>query len=325
MSAAVTIEESCERVPADSAVADCERLASTVKPPNSPVERFAAPRATSSWSASISYLCRAAKARPAPSDSPTARKTMPAAPAARNGRSRSEMLGSPGIGIPVWISPTTLTSWTSRSKASTAMMPSTRATSGPGIFREIAPQHEDEGQGAGPDREGPRVGVGQVVDQDLDLLDRAVTAAGHAEELRQLADDDRDRQAEDEPGDDGLGEEVGDEAEANDPGRQEDRPDHQREARGQREVAVRVAARERADDRGGHDRHRRARRDLEMAARAEDRVGGEGGERRDQPVLGRHAREGRVGHGHGHHDAPRGEGRRPGRPAASRRDRRAAR
>ena len=108
------------------------------------------------------------------------------------------MFGSPGIGIPVWISPTTLTSWTSRSKASTARMPSTRATSGPGIFREIARSTRMRARAPHPDREGPRVGVGQVVDQDLELFDGAVAAAGHAEELRQLADDDRDRETEDE-------------------------------------------------------------------------------------------------------------------------------
>ena len=42
------------RGPADSAVADCDRLASTVKPPKNPADTFAAPRPMSSWSGSIS-------------------------------------------------------------------------------------------------------------------------------------------------------------------------------------------------------------------------------------------------------------------------------
>ena len=54
ISAAVTIEASCDLAPAASAVAVCERLASDVNPPNSPAERLAAPSASSSWSASIS-------------------------------------------------------------------------------------------------------------------------------------------------------------------------------------------------------------------------------------------------------------------------------
>ncbi len=50
----VRSDESCVRVPAASAVAVCERLASVTKPPKSPDEMFAAPRPISSWSASIS-------------------------------------------------------------------------------------------------------------------------------------------------------------------------------------------------------------------------------------------------------------------------------
>ena len=52
--AAVTMEATWDFAPAASAVAVCERLASDVNPPNSPAERFAAPSASSSWSASIS-------------------------------------------------------------------------------------------------------------------------------------------------------------------------------------------------------------------------------------------------------------------------------
>ena len=54
MSPAVMSDESCDFTPADSAVADCDRLASTVNPPNRPVDTFAAPRPMSSWSGSIS-------------------------------------------------------------------------------------------------------------------------------------------------------------------------------------------------------------------------------------------------------------------------------
>ena len=43
-------DESCERAPADSAVADWDRLASGVNPPKSPELMLAPPSATSSWS-----------------------------------------------------------------------------------------------------------------------------------------------------------------------------------------------------------------------------------------------------------------------------------
>ena len=54
ISTAVTIDESCVRSPASSAVAVDERLASTVKPWNRPALMLAAPRAISSWSGLIS-------------------------------------------------------------------------------------------------------------------------------------------------------------------------------------------------------------------------------------------------------------------------------
>ena len=50
----VTSEETWDLAPALSAVAVWDRLASAVKPPNRPVATLAAPRATISWSASIS-------------------------------------------------------------------------------------------------------------------------------------------------------------------------------------------------------------------------------------------------------------------------------
>ena len=50
----VTSDETWDLAPALSAVAVWDRLASAVKPPNRPVATLAAPRATISWSASIS-------------------------------------------------------------------------------------------------------------------------------------------------------------------------------------------------------------------------------------------------------------------------------
>ena len=54
MRPAVTSDDSCDLAPAASAVAVWDRLASVVKPPNRPLAMFAAPSASSSWSASIS-------------------------------------------------------------------------------------------------------------------------------------------------------------------------------------------------------------------------------------------------------------------------------
>ena len=52
---AVMSDDSWDLAPAVSAVAVWLRLASAVKPPNRPDVRFAAPRATISWSGSIWY------------------------------------------------------------------------------------------------------------------------------------------------------------------------------------------------------------------------------------------------------------------------------
>ena len=79
----VISDASCDFAPADSAVAVWDRLASVEKPPNRPDVRLAAPSASISWSGSISSWWRAAYARPAPTDSPTARNTIPAPPRAR--------------------------------------------------------------------------------------------------------------------------------------------------------------------------------------------------------------------------------------------------
>ena len=70
--------------------------------------------------------------------------------------------------------------------------------SGPGILPGDRAEHEDDREGAEADRQRPRVRVRDLADEVGELLQRPVAAARHAEDLRQLADDDRDREAEDE-------------------------------------------------------------------------------------------------------------------------------
>jgi hypothetical protein len=93
-----------------------------------------------------------------------------------------------------------------------------------------------------------------------------------SEQLRQLPDDDRERQPNDEPLQDGLGDEVREEAEAEQPGDEGDDPDHQPERGRERDELVGALRGEIADRRrreGGRRRHRS--RD-EMPRAAERRV-----------------------------------------------------
>ena len=178
----------------------------------------------------------------------------------------------------------------------------------PGHARRDPAQDQDHGQRHQADRERVGVGVRQLADQLDDLLRQRAAQARHAQDLGQLADDDRDREPSDEARHDGLGEEVRDEPELREPGRDEDHADHQREGGRERQVARRVAPRQADDDRGGHHGHGGAGGHLEVAARPEDRVDGEGREGGHQPQLGRHAGQPRVGEGHRDHHAPRGQG-----------------
>jgi hypothetical protein len=168
------------------------------------------------------------------------------------------------------------------------------------------PAHqEDERERGAAHRERPAVRLRDGEDHRRELLERARPAGLEPEQLGQLADDDRDREPDHEARDDGCREEIGDEPETCQPGKHEDRTDHQREPRGQLEVPPRVAGRERADQRRGHDRHRRAGRHLEVAAGPEHGVREQGGERGDEAELSGDPSERGVAHRDRDHDGPR--------------------
>ena len=168
-------------------------------------------------------------------------------------------------------------------------------------------QDEDQRQRHEADRERVRVGVRQLGDELAQLVGDGAAHRRHAEQLGQLPHDDRDREAEDEPGHHRLGEEVGDEAEPRHAGGEQEHADGHGQGRRQHQVQRRIAAGQVDDDRRRHDRHRRAGGDLEVAARAEHGVDRHGRERRRQADLGRDARQPRVGERDRHHHDPRGQ------------------
>ena len=117
---------------------------------------------------------------------------MPKAPVTRKTRSLNGNLGMLGSGTPVSISPTTATPWADRSRAAERRMPTTSATSAPGIrgatrLRITIPTRDPT----------PRMAVAGVVRATVsgrcrhDLLDDRPTDRRDAEEAGQLADGDR--------------------------------------------------------------------------------------------------------------------------------------
>src|SRR4029079_12387650 len=77
--------------------------------------------------------------------------------------------------------------------------------------RQEPPEADQDRQRDQPDRQGPPVGLAEVPDQIPDLLEEVAATALDAEQLGQLARDDRERQADDEALEDGLRDEIGDE------------------------------------------------------------------------------------------------------------------
>ena len=109
-----------------------------------------------------------------------------------------------------------------------------------------------------------------MADDRPGLLERAVAAAGNAEQLRELRHDDVDRDPRDEADENGAGEEVGDKTEADNPGRDHRDPRRERE-RGEEHGCLTRLQRRSSDDGRSRDRRRAARPHRQLLARPEQR------------------------------------------------------
>jgi hypothetical protein len=97
----------------------------------------------------------------------------------------------------------------------------------------VSPHDGDEHERAAANGQRPKVGLVEMSEQIPDLLGRCLALARQPEQLGNLANGDRDGQAEDEAGDDRLGQEVGDEAHLPDAAQQEYQADDQRQRAGE--------------------------------------------------------------------------------------------
>ena len=173
-----------------------------------------------------------------------------------------------------------------------------------GDLLEPALENQDQGQREAAHREGRHDGltIEQALDEPRQLVDEAVRVDRESEQLRQLTHDDRQRQPVHVADLRRLGQEVSHHPELGDPGEHHERPDEQRQHRGQGDRGRRVAVGqdERQDRRGDHRSQRGVWPEHEDARGPEDGVadktqdrGVEAGDRRKPSQL-------RVGHSLGH-------------------------
>ena len=268
--------------PACSATAVREPLVEMAKPWKNPAAMFDAPMPTISWLGSISSPRRAAKAVAVAIVSVSDTSVMPSA-ATKSG-TRSLVLGP----------------WHRRRRNTLGQWPGHLdahggesehggddggTDHGDEHGRDLlgeAGQHEQEDEHRAPEEEGPGVGLVEVGDELTDLVDEAVGVGGEAEELGELADDDRDAEAVHVADLHLLREQVGDEAELSEAEADLDEPDHDRHHPGQCDGLARVTAgNEQRGDRGEDQRrHRRIGTEHQHAGRPEDGVADQAGDGR---------------------------------------------
>ena len=242
--------------PARSATAVRDPLVLTGKPVNRPAPMFAVPIPTISWFARTSWPVRPANADDVEIVSASETTAIPNAPASSNGMALSSTCGMVNGGRPLGRTPTRSTPLLSRSSTTASTMAAITATSTAGTFGQEAAEDHHHGDAEQPDGGGRGHGIpcGEALDERLRLGDEPVCIGREAEQLRQLADEDRQGQAVHVADLRGLGQQVGDEPETPDGPEEHQPPDHQREHRrvgdGGRRVAVR--GREREHDRRDH-------------------------------------------------------------------------
>jgi hypothetical protein len=169
-----------------------------------------------------------------------------------------------------------------------------------GGLRQPALQAHDHDQTEHADGQGGPHGlpVGQSRDETRELGPEAVAVHREPEELRELADQDRERQPVHVADDRGLRDQVGDEAQPGDPRERDDGPDEECERRPERDCPGRVALRgdQREDGGGDHRPERRVGPQHQDPRRPEHGVGDKAEDGRVQARDRGEARQLRVGH-----------------------------
>ena len=229
---------SCVRAPDSSATAVREPLVETAKPWNRPLAMFAAASPTISWSGCTSSPRRAAKLDAVAIVSVSDTIVMPIA-ATNSGPTSARLVhGTAGVGTPAGSVPTVRTpSSASPSTAETMVVPTT-ATSTAGITRVTRGRIRRTAR-----QPTPTASVAAWVSSRWDtkarqLLHESVGVGREAEQLGELTDDDRDREAVHVADLDLARQQIGDEAELRDAHRELHGADEQREHPGQRDGAV---------------------------------------------------------------------------------------
>ena len=156
-----------------------------------------------------------------------------------------------------------------------------------------------------PIAERPEVRLVEALDEGDHLVDEAARVRAEPEQLRQLADEDRDREAGEVPGPDRAREQVGDEPEPHDGRRDRDRPDEQRQHPGERDLLLVVATGERQDRRRDHRPQRGVRPEDQDRRRPDERERDEAHDGRVQAGDG--GQPGELGVGHALRDEQRDE------------------
>ena len=264
--------------PARSATAVREPLVLTGKPVNRPAATLAAPMPTISWFARTSWPVRPANADEVEIVSASETTAMPIAPATSSGRSASSTRGIVNGGRPLGSTPTRLDARGRRGPGpppAPSRRPPRPARPAPSAGTRPEDHHHGDAEQPDADRRGHGVSRGDALHERLRLGDEPVRVGREAEQLRQLADEDRQGEAVHVADLGRLGQQVGDEAEAGARADEHERADHQREHRrvGDGRGRVAVGRRERQDRRRDHRAERGVRPEDEDPRRPEDRVG----------------------------------------------------
>ena len=298
---AVTSSAACDLAPASRLIAVCEVPPPAGMAPSNPPAALATPSANNSRLGSDKGSSRSAKARAAAIDSVKLISAMPIAGGHRawtSARFGHVYEGSPvGTcahgGYPV------------RGQVEQRGGRDRRCHGDErrGYARHEAFQPEDQHDDRRRDGERDEGRLRQVCENRESVVEETGLLDVHAEQFRQLVDDDHEPDARFESDQHGFRDEIRDETQSQQPGREQHQPDHHRErCRGDQQVDP-GAVRHGAQCRSGQDRDRRRRADAERSRSAKQRVNDHGHERRIQSDL--HGEPGDRRERHGFRDDDR--------------------
>ena len=216
-------------------------------PWNTPAPMLAIPWATDSWFRSTRYRCFVANAWASPAvwENPMSSSAKAAMTIVGRFCDTSSIDGTCGSGRPRGTGPTSATPCAPRSSRTEADQAADDEHERARDLRKRETEPEDDGKGDEPDQQRRRAEIAQAADPRRELLPGVHAVGGGPGELGQLADDDVDRGAGEEPGHDRPRQEAGEPAELEDGDQQEQGAGHDRDRRHQlrRLVAARPVTR----------------------------------------------------------------------------------